>query len=174
MFGFKRKDHATEFVQGPGGQQVLRSIAVFIGHFKVLDGWNTEMISIPEVAYLAAFNAWVTIRTNLRHFLLTSREAAEVGAGLVQALSQWYGELQQLTRAEIEVLEKRGFDRLLEYDEMWMAGIKEKDQGAYLLHIYTCVQKNHDPALSAGFLDHFVSFCDTEQRLAMELKAVGR
>ena len=174
MFGFKKVDHAAEFVKGPGGQQVLRSIAVLADHFKAIDGWAAETMSVPELAYLAAFNAWVTIRTNSRHFLLTTREAAEVGAGLIQALSLWYGDLQHLTPDEIEAMEKRGFNRVLEYDQMWMAGIEEKDQGAFLLHVYTCVQRNHDPALRVGFLDHFVSFIDTQRRLAMELKAVGR
>jgi hypothetical protein len=170
MFGFKKTDYVAQLVNGPKGQQVLRSVGTLADHFKALDGWDVERLSVPELTYLAAFNAWVTIRADRARFSLTSREATEAAYGLIQALSRWYGEIKHLASGEVRALEKRGGERLLEYDALWDSGSESGDHGAFLLHTYHCVQVAPDLDLGAGFIDHLTSFGVTASKLAGELR----
>jgi len=60
------------------------------------------MLSVPELVYLASFNAWVTLRENRRHFALTQRETTESACGLVQGLCGWHGQNHGLRRSEVK------------------------------------------------------------------------
>jgi hypothetical protein len=157
MFGFKKRDHVGEFITGAAGKSVLRSVSDLADHFKALDGWDAEMLSVPELTYLAAFTAWVAVRDDRARFRLTQREAAEVGAGLVQGLCQWYSEIKGLAPEDTQRLKESGFDRLLEYDAMWKGGLEKNDLGAYLLHAFTCVQAAEQKTQD-GFIDHVTTF----------------
>lgn len=170
MFGFKKRDRVAEFVTGPSGRSVLHSVGDLADHFKVLDGWDAEMLSVPELTYLAAFTAWIAVRDDRARFGLMQREAIEVGPGLVQGLCRWYSEKKRLAPEETQRLIKKGFDRLSEYDIMWSAGVEKNDLGAYHLHAFTCVQaadsKTHD-----GFIDHVTTYVPLTISLDQRLRA---
>ena len=169
MFGFKKTDHVGAFITGAPGQSVLQSVSDLADHFKVLDGWEVEMLSVPELTYLAAFTAWVAVRYDRGRFRLVQRDAIEVGFGLIQSLSRWYSKIKSLSPEEMQRLTKLGGERLLEYDAMWTVGMNKSDLGAYLLHAFTCVQADEEKTQD-GFLDHVTTFPQTISRLDRRLK----
>lgn len=170
VFGFKKKDHVGEFVTGPAGAQVLQSMRALTHHFVELDGWSGVAQSIPEIGYLAAFNAWITVRDDRSHFRLTTRDSIEVGYGLVQGLCGRYGATKSLSPDDVKKLIKAGGDRLLEYDTMWSSGMKENDLGTFCFHAFMCVQARPEKTQD-GFFDHASTFGEVISRSAQSLRA---